>query len=44
MIFNRTYLFAYAVKTANLDYVGTRGARALVCKFEVGKTARHNKY
>jgi len=27
------------VKTANLNYVGTRGARALVCKFEVGKTA-----
>ena len=34
-----TDLLAYLVKTANLNYVGTRGARALVCKFEVGNTA-----
>ena len=39
VIFNLTDLFAYLVKTTNLNYVGTRGARALVSKFEVGKTA-----
>ena len=38
-MFHLTDHFAYLVKTANLNHVGTRGARALVCKFEVGKTA-----